>query len=100
MQASRIYMQEFRARAERAYRQRFGRQALLTDAAHEAYRVATDRLTAEFGWDDEKALVVMRGLNSGVQGWLALGAVDLDSLERELERREAELENGFGSETS
>jgi hypothetical protein len=35
-----------------------------------------------------------------VQGWLALGAVDLDSLERELERREAELENGFGSETS
>ena len=96
MKASTLYMQEFRARAGRAREQRFGRQLMLTDAAHEAYRVATNRLTGEFGWDDERALVVMRGLNSGVQRWLELGAMDLDALEKDLDRYEAELTDGFG----
>lgn len=91
-----VYLEEFRARAARAREQRFGRQALLTQAAHDAYQAATDRLTREYQWDDEHALVVMRGLNAGVQKWLELGAVDWDALERELERRETELRDGLG----
>lgn len=99
MSAAQVYMDEFRRRALKAQQQRFGRQALLTEAAHDAYQAATDRLTGEHGWDSERALVIMRGLNAGVQHWLRLGAVDLDVLGRDLERRERELAEGFGGGT-
>jgi hypothetical protein len=92
-----VYMEEFRSRAERAQQQRFGRLATLTEAAHDAYQAATDRLTQEHGWPDERALVIMRGLNAGVQNWLEHGSVDITRLERDLERRERELADGFDS---
>lgn len=95
MNAAPIYMEEFRARAEQAEQQRFGRQAMLTEAAHDAYQAATDRLTRQHGWDTERALVVMRGLNAGVQRWLELGASDWDALHADLVSREDQLHEGF-----
>jgi hypothetical protein len=97
MDAWQVYMEEFRSRAERAQQQRFGRQSMYTEAAHDAYQAATDRLTREHGWDAERALVVMRGLNAGVQEWLQLGAVELDALAAELRRREEGLADGYGA---
>lgn len=95
MKAWQVYMTEFRARSERALQQRFTRQALLTEAAHDAYQAATDRMTGEHGWDDERALVVMRGLNAGVKRWLEHGAIDMIRLEQDLARRERELDDGL-----
>jgi hypothetical protein len=96
MDAWQIYLDEFRRRGDKANAQPFARQELLTEAAHDAYQFASDRMTREFGWDDAHALVVMRGLNEAVRDWLKSGDTDWDSLGRELHRREEELRNGFG----
>jgi hypothetical protein len=95
MEAWQIYFAEFRRRGARANEQRFGRQEMLTEAAHDAYQVAADRLTRDHGWNDEHTLVVMRGLNAAVQQWLELGGGDWDVLLSELRRREGELRQGF-----
>ena len=100
MDAAAVYLQEFRARAEEADVRRFGRQELLTEAAHDAYQAASDRLTRDYGWRDEHTLVVMRGLNDAVRGWLDTGGAGWDELEAELHRREAELQAGFGDSTT
>jgi hypothetical protein len=96
MEAWSIYLEEFRRRGESAQQQRFGLQEVLSEAAHDAYQAATDRMTREHGWTDEHALVVMRGFNGAVQQWLALGGGDWSRLGEELRRREAELRDGFG----
>jgi hypothetical protein len=95
MEGWRVYMEEFRERAHGAEKQRFGRKEQLAEAAHDAYRAAADRLTREHAWADAHTLVVMRGLNAGVQQWIESGAADWDELSRELQRREEELKNGF-----
>jgi predicted glycosyl hydrolase (DUF1957 family) len=96
MDAWQVYLDEFRMRGEKANSQQFARQELLTEAAHDAYQAAADRMTREFGWEDAHTLVVMRGLNEAVRDWLKAGDSDWDSLGRELYRREQELRNGFG----
>jgi hypothetical protein len=95
MEAWQVYLQEFRQRGERAHAQQFGRDQLLTEAAHDAYQAAADRMTRDHGWNDEHTLVVMRGLNDAVRSWLRAGSGDWDELGRELQRREDELRNGF-----
>lgn len=97
MQAWEVYLDEFRRRTGSADRQRFGRQELMTEAAHDAYQAAANRLTHDHGWADERTLVVMRGLNGAVQRWLELGGGDWQALETEMRRREEELQNGFGA---
>jgi hypothetical protein len=95
MEAWQIYMDEFRARGERASAQAFGREQGLAEAAHEAYRVTSNRLTQHHGWEDERALVVLRGFNAAVQEWVERGAADWTALEGELTRREAGLRDGI-----
>jgi hypothetical protein len=97
MQAWQVYLEEFRRRAADADAQRFGRHELLTEAAHDAYQAAADRLTREHGWDDEHTLVVMRGLNEAVRNWLDLGGAGWDELTAELQRREDEIVFGTGA---
>jgi hypothetical protein len=97
MEAWSIYLEEFRRRGEAASRQQFGREALLGEAAHDAYQVTADRMTGEHGWSDEHALVVLRGLNAAVQQWLTGGGRDWDRLGSELQRRETELREGFST---
>ncbi|HEX6308728.1 MAG TPA: hypothetical protein VFZ69_11100 [Longimicrobiales bacterium] len=99
MQAWEIYLAELKQRAEGADRQQFGRRERVTDAAHDAYRAAADRLTGEFGWGDEHTLVVMRGLNAAVKAWLEAGESDWVRLGQELARRENELRDGFSNAT-
>jgi hypothetical protein len=99
MEAWSIYLDEFRRRGEAASRQQFGRDALLGEAAHDAYQVTADRMTGEHGWSDEHALVVMRGMNAAVQQWLSGGSGDWDRLASELQRRETELREGFSPRT-
>jgi hypothetical protein len=94
MNAATIYLEEFRRRGEKANAQRFGRQELLTEAAHDAYQAAADRLTQQHGWDDERALVVMRGLNLTVQRWLDSGGGDWDALDRALQQQESQIQPG------
>jgi hypothetical protein len=95
MDAWQIYMEEFRRRGERAAAQEFGRDQLLAEAAHEAYEAASNRLTGQHGWEDERTLVVMRGLNGAVQQWLARPGADWEALGEEMRRRETELRNGY-----
>lgn len=95
MDAWQIYMEEFRRRGERAAAQEVGRNQLLSEAAHEAYQAAADRLTSQHGWEDEHTLVVMRGLNGAVQQWMGRSGSDWDALGEEMRRREAELRDGF-----
>jgi hypothetical protein len=95
MEAWHVYLEEFRRRGERAHAQQFSRQELLTEAAHDAYQAAADRMTSEFGWSDEHTLVVMRGLNEAVRAWLARGSAEWDELASELQRREQEMTRGF-----
>jgi len=95
MDAWRIYMEEFRRRGERAAAQQIGRDELLSEAAHEAYQAAANRMTTDHGWEDEHTLVVMRGLNGAVQEWMSRPGTDWDELSAEMERRETELKNGL-----
>lgn len=94
MQAATLYYEEFRRRGEAAASQQFGRQELLTEAAHDAYQATSDRLTRDFGWEDERTLVTMRGLNAAVKRWLDSGGSDWDELHASLRSREAEMDNG------
>jgi hypothetical protein len=98
MEAWSIYLEEFRRRGEAASRQQFGREALLGEAAHDAYQVTADRMTSEHGWSDEHTLVVLRGMNAAVQQWLSGGGGDWERLGSELQRRETELREGFSAE--
>ena len=95
MEAWQVYMEEFRQRGERAAAQSVGRDQLLSEAAHDAYQAASNRLTQD-GWEDEHALVVMRGLMGAVQKWIGSPDADWDALSLEMQRREAELRDGFG----
>jgi SpoVK/Ycf46/Vps4 family AAA+-type ATPase len=87
MEAWQMYFEELRSRAEPATRQQFDREALVAEAAHEAYRETADRLAREEGWDEERALVETRGLNETVRGWIADGTMDWDDLRRRLQQR-------------
>ena len=95
MDAWQIYMEEFRRRGERAAAQEVGRDQLLSEAAHEAYQAAADRLTRDHGWADEHTLVVMRGLTGAVQQWMGRPGSDWEALSAEMQRREEELRTGF-----
>jgi hypothetical protein len=94
MKAAGLYLEEFRRRGEKANAQQFGRQELLAEAAHDAYQVTANQLTQQHGWDDERTLVVMRGLNAAVKQWMEAGTADWDALDRSLQQREAELQHG------
>jgi hypothetical protein len=88
-----LYFDVLRSRAQRADDGgSFGREELISEAAHEAYRRTADRLTADAGWDEERALVVTRGLNEVVKGWLQREDRDWDGLHEELRRRAAAWE--------
>ena len=95
MDAWQIYLEELRQRGGRAAAQEIGREEMLTEAAHDAYRAAADRMTQQHGWNDEHTLVVMRGLNGAVQEWMSRPGTDWDELSAEMERRETELKNGL-----
>ena len=99
MHAWEIYLAELRQRAPGAESWRGVGRDRIGEAAHEAYRAASDRLTGRHHWDDEHTLVVMRGLNAAVREWLDSDG-DWTALERELERREREVTDGFGSPAS
>ena len=88
MQVWQVYMDELRTRGARAAAQKIGRGDALAEAVHDAYRATSDRLTGEHGWDDERALVLLRGFNEAARSWIAGGARDWDSLEVELARLE------------
>lgn len=96
MEAWQIYYEEFQRRGGPAAGQKFSRQEALTEAAHDAYQAASNRLTRDHGWDDERTLVVMRGLNGTVSRWVETGSDDWDTLRTELQRSEDELRDGFG----
>jgi hypothetical protein len=100
MDAWQVYLDEFRQRGSRAADQRFGRDQLLAEAAHDAYQAAADRMTNEHGWSDEHTLVVMRGLNDAVRSWMKSGSTDWDALGEALQQREHELRDGFGGAAS
>jgi hypothetical protein len=95
MDAWQVYYEEFQRRGEPADAQRFGRQEMLTEAAHDAYQAAADRMTRDHGWGDEQTLVVMRGLNATVARWLDAGGADWNDLRDSLQRTEEELRSGF-----
>ena len=99
MQAWQVYLEEFRSRAGDPAGPRFERKELLGEAAHDAYQAASNRLTREHGWDDEHTLVIMRGLNAAVRTWLDRGD-GWDELVAELQRREGEMDHGFGDGSS
>lgn len=88
MHAWRIYMAELRARGEQAAARQIDRSEDLAEAVHEAYRATSDRLTREHGWNDERALVLLRGFNGAARSWIEDGGSDWASLERELARLE------------
>ncbi|MGH7476264.1 MAG: hypothetical protein ACRELD_08240 [Longimicrobiales bacterium] len=90
MQPHEIYLQEFRQRAERIDAQPFDRDAAYAEAAHEAYRVTSDRLTEREAFDGERALVLARGFNRAVQEWIRLERHDWDDLRERLRRIENE----------
>jgi hypothetical protein len=96
MEAWPIYFEEFQRRGGSAHAQLMGRQQLLTEAAHDAYEAAANRLTQDHAWSDDHTLVVMRGLNAAVAQWLQQGGTDWEALRAELKRREDELKTGFG----
>lgn len=97
MHAWQVYMDEFRRRAEPALGLQVGREDLMTTAAHEAYQAASDRLTREHGWEEEHALVVMRGLNGEVKQWLDQGDTDWQRLGERLRHTEQQLDSGWSS---
>lgn len=96
MQAWEIYFEEFQRRGGAADAHRFARAEPLAEAAHDAYRAAADRLTGEYGWTDERTLIVMRGLNDAARRWLTTGSTNWDELRAELQRRERQLTAGYG----
>ncbi|HSJ09584.1 MAG TPA: hypothetical protein VK928_06700 [Longimicrobiales bacterium] len=97
MHAWQVYMEEFRRRAEPAAESQFERSRLLGDAAHEAYQAAADRLTRDHAWQDEEALVVMRGLMTEVKTWIDGGDSDWQALGESLRRMERDREGNGGA---
>jgi hypothetical protein len=88
MQAWQVYLDELRQRVPSGSSQILDRQHVIGEAAHDAYQRASDRLTREHGWDDERTLVVMRGLNAAVKEWIDRGGQDWDVLGEALRHRE------------
>lgn len=80
-----IYYGEFERRATPIVRQTFDRDEDLARAAHEAYRVTSDRLTGSERWEDDAALALTRGLNEATKRWIARGRGDLPGLRALLE---------------
>jgi hypothetical protein len=92
MRAWELYYDDFRRRAARADGQRFERETLLAEAAHEAYRTTANALSEQHGWHEERALVVTRGMNDVVKRWIDGGAEDWDKLRISLQERSAAWE--------
>jgi hypothetical protein len=92
MSAWQIYYDDFRRHAAGTDGQRFERETLLAEAAHEAYQHTVDALARDHGWDDERALVVTRGLNAVVKRWIEGGASDWDALKASLRDQAARWE--------
>lgn len=78
-----IYYDEFHRLAERVPGQQFGRDEAYATAAHAAYRLTADRLTAE-GWTDDRTLHLVRGLNEATKGWIEGDGASWDGLRRRL----------------
>ena len=97
MQAWQVYLEELRQRIPDGTGDVFGREQLISEAAHDAYQRASDRMTRDHGWEDERTLVVMRGLNAAVKDWIGRGDSSWDTLGDDLQRREAEATNGVTS---
>jgi hypothetical protein len=92
MSAWQLYYDDFRRHAARADGQRFERESLLAEAAHEAYQHTADALSREHGWTEERALVVTRGLNGVVKRWIDDGARNWDELRNSLREHAARWE--------
>jgi hypothetical protein len=88
MQAWQVYLEELRQRVPDGAADVFGREQLISEAAHDAYQRAADRMTRDHGWEDERTLVVMRGLNAAVKEWIDRGGQDWDALGNALRGRE------------
>ena len=78
------YYDEFRARSERIPPDAFERQALLYEAAHDAYQTTTDRLTSA-GWEQERALMIGRLFGTVVKEWVDRDGQRFERLESELQ---------------
>jgi len=86
-----IYFDEFRRHAGRVPEQQFGRDEAFATAAHAAYRHTADRLTAE-GWNDERTLRLVRGLNEAAKTWIERDGESWSELRAGLERMAAAAE--------
>jgi hypothetical protein len=83
VEAWELYFDEFQRLARHVPAQQFGRGDAFAVAAHAAYRHTADRLTAE-GWDDERTLHLVRGLNEAARVWIERDGISWDGLRRRL----------------
>lgn len=95
MEAWRIYYDEFVQRADRVRQQPFERDQAFAEAAHEAYRRASDQLTREHGWEEDRALFLMRGLNAATKLWIGTDGESFDGLKQRLRGIAAEADGAY-----
>jgi len=86
-----IYFAEFQRRAARVPGQKFGREEAFAEAAHDAYVYTADRLTAE-GWDDDRTLHLVRGLNQAAGEWIERDGASWEALRERLAAMAAQAE--------
>lgn len=86
-----IYYEEFRRLAAVVPEQQFGRGEAFAEAAHQAYRHTADLLTTE-GWDDERTLHLVRGLNEAAKQWIDRDGSSWEELRSGLARIAAQAE--------
>jgi len=75
MEPWKFYLDRLGERVGRTPPSLLGREALIAEAAHDAYQSTTNHLTAE-GWDEEEALTVTRMFGQTVKRWLDSGNRD------------------------
>lgn len=82
-----IYYEEFERRAAPIVRQSFDREDDLAKAAHEAYRITSNRLTEDERWEDDAVLALTRGFNQTTKEWIGSGKGEMEGLRERLETR-------------
>lgn len=81
-----LYYEEVHRRTARVPEQHFDRARAFAEAAHEAYRIVANRLSAEGEWSDDRTLHVMHGLNAAMKQWIDCGECSWDDLRARLQR--------------
>ncbi|MBW3533992.1 MAG: hypothetical protein KY453_02045 [Gemmatimonadetes bacterium] len=81
-----IYYDELLDRAEEIPLQRFNRAEDMSEAAHEAYQAAVDRLVRQLDLGEAEALALTRAFGREVKAWIEEDTYDWDELRERLER--------------